>query len=277
MGLQARMEELAIEWGKATHIGRVRLTNEDSVWAYVPIDSHERSLWGSLFLVADGMGGHSAGEVASRLAVETVAREYYRSPPRDAGGELARAIEISNQAIRQEACRDPAKRGMGTTLVCALLLGRRALVANVGDSRAYLVRQGHIQQVSRDHSWVAEQVERGLLDPELAQHHPMRNVITRALGVAPAVEPQFYPEITLEVGDSLVLCSDGLYIHVDASEIASIVGRWGAQRAADELVGLANNRGGTDNITVIVVKLVQDADRTLKREDVTEVTSRSSL
>ncbi len=271
------MEELAIEWGKATHVGQVRPTNEDSVWGYVPIDRRERTLWGSLFLVADGMGGHAAGEVASRLAVETVAAEYYRSPPRDARSSLERCIQIANQVIRDEACRDPAKRRMGTTLVCALLLGQVALVANIGDSRAYLVRRGTIRQLSQDHSWVAEQVEHGLLAPELAEHHPMRNIITRALGVSLAVEPQFYPEIPLEDGDSLVLCSDGLYVHVNASEIASVVGQWGAQRAADELVALANSRGGTDNITVIVVKLVQDTDRTLEREEVTEVAFRSSV
>ena len=239
-----------MEIGTATDVGRVREHNEDSLLVKSRPDRPE---WGTLCLVADGMGGHAAGEVASRLAVETAAERYFASAG-SARSALVEAVRQANIAVWQAGQAQPGYRGMGTTLVAAAVLDGSAVIANVGDSRAYTVNARAITQVTADHSWVAEQVRLGLLTPQAAETHPYRAVLTRALGTAPDVEVDSF-EVSLAPGEAIVLCSDGLTAHVRDEEIQAIVAASPPPEAASKLVALANARGGTDNITVIVVRV----------------------
>jgi serine/threonine protein phosphatase PrpC len=237
---------------RLTDVGRLRPHNEDYVDYCVPPDPRQRERKGAMFLVADGMGGHQAGEVASRGAVELVIKEYYGDTGHDVGTSLVRAFRAANQQIYSQAQADPSKAGMGTTLVAAVILGRKVYLANVGDSRAYLINEKGISQITEDHSWVEEQVRAGLLSPEQAYRHPQRNLLTRALGSKPAVEVDLF-EGELGEGDSLLLCSDGLTGRVEDAEIASVVQEHPAEEAARLLVAQANERGGNDNISVLIV------------------------
>lgn len=250
---------MQLEIGQRTDVGRRRKNNEDSLAVRQPQDPDELERRGVLCVVADGMGGHAAGEVASRLAVETIVSEYYdtvsEDPNADPADALLAAIRQANLEVFQAAQRNPATQGMGTTVACALFLGSRLITANIGDSPIFLIRDGQVHQVSRDHSWVAEQVQLGRLTPAQARRHPYRNVLTRALGLDEQVQPELFPAIPLRPGDVVVLCSDGLTEHVAPEEIARVVQKYPAQVAADTLVDLANDAGGSDNITVIVVKV----------------------
>jgi serine/threonine protein phosphatase PrpC len=232
--------------------GRARPHNEDYVDYYVPRDPQELTTKGGLYLVADGMGGHQAGEVASRAAVERVIDLYYRDVEHDVGTSLVRAIRAANRAVYEQAQADASKGGMGTTLVAAVVVGAKVYVASVGDSRAYLIGPGHISQITEDHSWVQEQVRAGLLTPEQARQHPQRNVVTRALGSKPAVEVDLF-EGQIGEGDALLLCSDGLSGLVEDRELQSVVASQPPAEAVRTLVALANERGGTDNITVLII------------------------
>jgi protein phosphatase len=238
-----------------TDVGLRREANED---AYL-VDPGR-----GLFAVADGMGGHAAGEVASRLAIETLATslapdEFPDSEEamRDA---LVVAIQAANERIAQEIRAREALRGMGTTVVAALCRGSRLVVAHVGDSRAYLVRDGAIERLTRDHSWVNEQVQMGILSEEEAQRHPFRNVITRALGSA---EPVNVDTVTrsLKHGDILLLCSDGLNgLVLDDAILEHVLASPGdLEKAARSLVDAANAAGGDDNVTVVLLRLDQGA------------------
>ena len=237
---------------KLTDVGRVRSHNEDYVDFYVPPDPRQLERKGALYLVADGMGGHQAGEVASRGAVELVIGQYYSDTTHDVGTSLVRAFRAANKSIYDQAQADPSKAGMGTTLVAAVILGRKVYVANVGDSRAYLINKAGIVQITEDHSWVEEQVRAGVLTPEQAAHHPQRNLVTRALGTKPQVEVDLF-EGELGEGDFLLLCTDGLTGRVTDQEIATLVNGNPLEEAARRLVALANERGGNDNITVLIV------------------------
>jgi len=241
---------------KLTDVGRVRSHNEDYVDFYVPPDARQLERKGAIYLVADGMGGHQAGEVASQGAVELVIGRYYSDTTHDVGTSLVRAFRAANKLIYDQAQADPAKAGMGTTLVAAVILGRKVYLANVGDSRAYLINKAGIVQITEDHSWVEEQVRAGLLTPEQAVHHPQRNLVTRALGTKPSVDVDLF-EGELGRGDFLLMCSDGLTGRVEDQEITSLVAGHPLEEAARLLVALANERGGNDNITVL---LVGDAD-----------------
>jgi len=215
---------------------------------------------GGLFCVADGMGGHAAGEVASRLAVEVLAREMAR--PDDGAtldARLRAAVAAANRAILETAERDPALAGMGTTLT-ALALARDDggyTIAHVGDSRAYLFRRGKLSQLTADHTWVQQQVDAGLLTPEEARGHPFSSMLVRAVGIAAD------PEIDiirgdLEPGDLILLCSDGLSGMVDDDEIASILARdLPLDDTARELAAAANRNGGADNITAILIRATE--------------------
>ena len=232
--------------------GRARPHNEDYVDYSVPQDPHLMDTKGGLYLVADGMGGHQAGEVASRQAIKLVIDQYYSDSTHDVGTSLVRAYKAANRMIYDEAQSDPAKAGMGTTLVAAAIVGRTVYVASVGDSRAYLIGQNQIAQITEDHSWVQEQIRAGLLTREQARSHPQRNVVTRALGSKPSVEVDLF-EGQLADGDVLLLCSDGMSGLVEDWEIEAIVREQPAQDAARTLVAKANERGGMDNITVLIV------------------------
>lgn len=234
-------------------IGRARDHQEDSSGIFKPSDPALLARRGELFIVADGMGGHNAGEVASQMALGELQRAYFADPNPDIQASLAQALQAANQAIYQFSRADARQMGMGTTAALAVVHHQQVFVANVGDSRVYLVRGGQITQITHDHSWVEEQVRAGVLTPEQARAHPQRNIITRALGTGPAVEPEFYGG-AMQVGDVLVLCSDGLTGHVTDAEILLLAGENPPNVAAQRLIELANERGGSDNITVIIVR-----------------------
>jgi protein phosphatase len=234
---------IAISAAGATDRGRVRPGNEDAFVVAPP-----------LYVVADGMGGHRGGEVAARLAVSALAA---RGPALAAaeGEALAEALREANRMILDTAAEDEALRGMATTCTAVLVRGRLARIAHVGDSRAYLFRGGRLTQLTEDHSVVAQLVKEGYLSAEEALHHPRRNVILRALGHQPALEPET-AEVVLDAEDRLLLCSDGLTNMVLDDAIAAVLASEDdAESAAHRLVGLANAAGGADNVTVIVIDL----------------------
>ena len=242
---------MRLVFAAATDVGRMRKNNEDSYLSSQPVAA-----------VADGMGGHSAGEVASAIAIEELAALGGRGPWENetaATDDLKQAILRANRRIREMAASDRKLNGMGTTLVALLEDGDMVHVANVGDSRGYLLRQGELSQVTVDHSLVQELVDDGRLSPEDAERHPQRSVITRALGIDPEVEFDLFT-YKLQVGDRLLLCSDGLSDVVEPAQIRKVLLRVrNAHRAARELVTVANAHGGPDNITVIVVDAVDEA------------------
>lgn len=209
-----------------------------------------------LYLVADGMGGHTAGQVASELAVEAAlqAIRTLEGASASLAEKLRYAVASANRAIYTTARERPELAGMGTTLVCLLWGGGRAALGHVGDSRAYLVRGERIRQLTDDHSIVGELLRRNEISEDAAREHPHRHVLTRALGVRKAVEPDL-AELTPQAGDLFVLCSDGLTGHVEDHEIAKAVTQeTDLQEACERLVDLANGRGGEDNTTIIVAR-----------------------
>lgn len=238
-------------FGSRTDVGCTRDHNEDSLVVAPP-----------LFVVADGMGGHAAGEVASEITTSLLAEQV----PQTADAEsLGRAVEAANLAIIKAAEEGRGRAGMGTTCTAAILDGERLVIAQVGDSRAYLMHQGKLQQLTRDHSLVAMMVEAGQLTHEEARVHPRRSVITRALGTDPATKPDLY-EIDVQAGDRLLLCSDGLYGMVEDEQIAALMNRTAdPQRCASQLVNEAIAAGGADNITVVVVDVVGQREKHRKK------------
>lgn len=235
---------LVASW--ATDVGRVRSGNEDS---YLVDDVL------GLFAVADGMGGHAAGEIASGTAVEALRAAVAR------GLSITDAVVDANNAVFERARRDPSLRGMGTTLTATVPLGGRHLeIGQVGDSRAYLIRNGTMERVTRDHSIVDELVRSGRITADEAAEHPQRNIVTRALGIDPDVEVDTY---TLEVadGDRLLLCSDGLTSMVRDPDIADIAtGSDPSATIVEHLVDLALERGGDDNVTVVIIDIDETSD-----------------
>lgn len=236
--------------------GRVRQLNEDSVRVERPSDPTIAGKWGDLYVVADGMGGHESGEVASRIAIETIAQVYYRTNGMPTDEALAHAIEKANAEIFRRA-QEEDRHGMGTTVVAAARVGNKIHLAHVGDSRIYLIRDNKIKPLTEDHSMVAEQVAAGLLTPEEAERHPYRNVISRAVGTAPQVEVEISQSSPLELreGDVILLCSDGLTEHVKAPQIRQLVANRPPESAAHALIQAANNGGGSDNISVIILRV----------------------
>jgi serine/threonine protein phosphatase PrpC len=252
-------EELHPLIGALSDPGQKRELNEDS-WGIVREEDHHPEVIarkGRLYAVADGMGGHAAGEVASQLAVAALFETYYSDPIPDLKESLRRAVVAANEAVYVQAADDEARAGMGTTLVAVVLHQNKAIIANVGDSRAYFLREADIEQITRDHSWVGEQVEAGVLSQEEARGHIYRSVITRSLGHKPDVEVDIF-ERDLQPGDALVLCTDGLINMVNEEEIWREVASREPQAAAEALVARANERGGPDNITAAVIKLTAE-------------------
>ena len=247
---------MKIEGAGLTDRGRVRPHNEDSVL----IDVEH-----GVFAVADGMGGHAAGEVASSLAVETITHMLCR--PREEGADLPdllrRSIEEANRRIAARGEANPECRHMGTTVVAALADGARFCIAHVGDSRAYLVRDGELHQLTSDHSFVNELVRLGMLSREQAARDPRRNVVTRALGSGTVVAPDIL-ESDAAPGDTLLLCSDGLNTMLDDERILALVEACAddVDLAGERLVEAANAAGGEDNISVVVVRFADEDDVT---------------
>ena len=240
-----------ILFGSRTDVGCQRERNEDSLIVRPP-----------LFVVADGMGGHAAGDVASEVAVNTMASLAPTIPDVDL---LGRAVESANHAVITEA-KKAGCEGMGTTMTACVVQDDKIAIAHVGDSRAYLLHAGKLQQLTRDHSWVADMVEQGKLTEEEARVHPNRSVITRALGSDPHMQPDLY-EVTASEGDRLLLCSDGLTGMVEDGDIQAMLARIrDPQRCAAALVNEAIANGGADNITVIVADIAGTDEKTRKRE-----------
>ncbi|CAB4331076.1 unannotated protein [freshwater metagenome] len=247
-------------WGAASDTGRVRQANEDS---FLVVDG--------LFAVADGMGGHQAGEVASHLALESLQSGFTA-----AGTDvLVRSVEDANRILVERSTADPELAGMGTTLVAMALVeasGRDAIgVVNVGDSRLYLLSDGNLAQITEDHSLVATMERQGRLTAAEAAVHPQRNILTRALGIDGTVLVDSW-EILPVIGDRYLICSDGLFNEVDESRIAATLRRLAdPNEASRELIRLANEGGGRDNITCVIVDVVDDAGRDPKADPANRV------
>ena len=233
------IEVVSSYYGSRTEVGHVREHNEDSLTVLPP-----------LFAVADGMGGHEAGEVASEIAINTLNDLAPESADAEA---LARAVVAANLNVIKAPSQGIGREGMGTTLTAAILEKERLIIAQVGDSRAYLLHNGSLQQITRDHSLMADMIEAGQLTEAEARVHPNRSVITRAIGSDPHMQPDLY-ELNVETGDRLLLCSDGVCGMIEDSEIASIMRQApSAQACADQLVEAALHAGGFDNATAVVV------------------------
>jgi PPM family protein phosphatase len=248
-----------LELGAQSDTGCVRENNEDSYRVAPEMN---------LFVLSDGMGGLEAGEVASRLAVDTIVahcREAEANPLLPLMGEqikgvsplsnrLASAIRLANEVVYRAAQKSAEQRGMGATVVAVRFADERMSVAHVGDSRIYRLREGDLEQLTQDHSFVAEQVRHGKMTEEEAGSSTMHNVLVRALGIDPTVEVDLTEELVLE-GDTVLLCSDGLTRELSDAQIAAVLGeREDAQEAASQLVNLAKQAGGGDNVTAIVLR-----------------------
>lgn len=233
-----------------TNIGRRRKLNQD----YVYTSEQPVGPLPNLFIVADGMGGHNAGDYASKLAVSTMVEKIGCTVEREPEKILARAIDDANIAVRESAETAPELEGMGTTVVAAVCEGDELYVANVGDSRLYVVNSHEIRQITRDHSWVEEMVRRGGLGREEARNHPDKNIITRAVGAEDEVKADFF-SVKLEEGDLILMCTDGLTNMLEDEEIRMILdGARDIVEKAEELVRKANENGGRDNISVILIE-----------------------
>lgn len=238
-----------------TDVGCCRDTNEDNGRYIKPGDPVVLAARGVLAVVADGMGGHSAGEVASKIAVEVVADAYYKNEG-DAQESLKNALVQANHEIYQASLKEEKLRGMGTTCTAVALQDGCAVAAHVGDSRLYLIRDDDIYLMTEDHSAVMEMVRHGLITFEEARSHADKNVILRALGTNPEVEVSTWDEpFPVKAGDSLLLCSDGLYDLVQDAEIKHAVTGGDIHAACSELIALARQRGGFDNITVAIINI----------------------
>ncbi|HZP80086.1 MAG TPA: Stp1/IreP family PP2C-type Ser/Thr phosphatase [Chthonomonadaceae bacterium] len=253
---EARMPRVVplLKFAAKTDMGQVRENNEDKFDFYEPEVPAILAARGSLFAVGDGIGGALAGQIASEMMLKNLISVYYNHPAPDVETALRDAIVDSNDKVYQLAQMIPERAGMGSTLTAAVFIEDRIVIAQVGDSRAYLIRDNMARQITRDHSWVEEQVRAGVLSRYEAESSPFRNLITRSIGAAPTIEPDFYQD-QARVGDIWVLCSDGLTGHVHDEEIARIATRHSPSEAARQLVELANANGGRDNITVIVLSI----------------------
>ncbi len=233
-----------------TDVGLKRNNNQDFVYA----SNHSVGTLAGLLIVADGMGGQAAGDLASRLCVETMVDAIQASTQTGAVRVLAEAIREANRAVSSKAASDPALDGMGTTIVAAVPENGSLIVANVGDSRLYLIDDDRIEQITHDHSLVEEMVRAGKLKREQARNHPKKNIITRAVGETGDPEVDFF-DVALNRGDIALLCSDGLTNMVEDERIFRIVrGSRNLQEAGGRLIEAANRAGGKDNISVVLAK-----------------------
>ncbi len=256
-GVKTAGRQIAI--GARGDTGRVRTNNEDRYCALLPPNTLPGV--GGVLAVADGVGGHQAGEVASQMAVDGVAAFLGRASTMvevhdgDRLPLLYSVVTRINKQVFEAASRNQSGAGMGTTLSVAMIEGNTVWIGHVGDSRVYLYRDRRLSRLTPDHSWVGEEVARGAMTPQEAETHPRRNILTRAVGTSQEVEPATI-RADLLPGDSLLLCSDGLYGMVAEDRIAAVLGAKPPDEAADVLVDMANTAGGTDNVTVIVAQVL---------------------
>jgi serine/threonine protein phosphatase PrpC len=241
-----------------TDVGMIRSGNEDNFAVNAPASGDR-----GLFIVADGMGGHAAGEVASEMAVQVIELELAGVrdlEDRATADRVTEALRKANRNIHDRTITEVDKQGMGTTASVLLLSTNRYMIGQVGDSRVYLLRDGALHQITKDHSYVQEQVDAGFLTPEQARYHPYSNVITRCVGASPDVIPDIY-EGDVRVGDLFLVASDGLTGMVDDRRLQMLLmSRAEPMRKVHALISEANGRGGLDNITAIVVQVAPDDD-----------------
>jgi PPM family protein phosphatase len=245
-----------LEVSNQSDIGCLRQNNEDSFGYWEPDDDAQFPVKGRLGVVADGMGGYEGGQEASRLAVETMLSSYRDFPGADPQAALIEALQNAHTQIREYSFAHPELRGMGTTCTAAAIVGNDLYYVHVGDSRMYLIRDGQITRVTRDHSYVGRLVEAGMITAEQAETHPQRNILTAALGTNPELimdsSPQPEP---LRSKDVILICSDGMWGQMRDSEILDAVENKSAEKAGRQLIALARERGGPDNITVEILRL----------------------
>lgn len=241
-----------LQFGAKTDLGRVRENNEDKFDFLEPEDPGVLAVRGRVFAVADGMGGHSAGQVAAELALNVFIRSYYSELETARDSAIVQAVKKANSYINELARTSQGRNGMGATLTAAVVIDDDLVIAQVGDSRCYLLRDGRLDQITEDHSYVAEQVRAGAMTAAEAEQSPFRNIITRSMGGAPEVDPDLMA-VKLASGDRILLCSDGLSGMIDEAEIAELLPQGSPTVAAWNLVDRANHRGGRDNITAMVL------------------------
>jgi PPM family protein phosphatase len=246
-----------------TDLGNIRTNNEDAASYHriaEGLNGHERGL---LLIVADGMGGHQAGEVASKMAVDVVNEEYYHMPGQSFEKMLLNAFQSANRKIYQLASSDEKYKGMGTTCTALVVAGRSVYFAHAGDSRAYLLKRNSLIRITEDHTYVQELVSKGDITSLEADTHPQRNILTNAMGTKPGLRVDTgICNVPIDPGDRLLLCSDGLYDYLNDSEIAAVLGGQTLRDAAEYFISEAKKRGGHDNITVVLAESaeVQNAE-----------------
>jgi len=260
LGEHAVLAKLA--WALVSEPGEVRPHNEDYAGAYAPTSPDDAWDRGPLWVVADGMGGHAAGEVASRVATEAALGSWSGGTPQPPSTALRNAVRTANTAV-YDAGTEVGRRGMGTTMVALTLAGSDALVANVGDSRAYRVRAGDCTQLTSDHTRVSEMLRMRMISPEQAANHPARSMLTRSLGAELMVQVDIVKE-PVHRGDVFILCTDGMWNVISRSELADVAGALDRGElpttagAAEQLVSTAIARGTADNVTAVVVRVTSD-------------------
>jgi PPM family protein phosphatase len=244
-----------VSFGAKTDMGRVRENNEDKHEFFIPETESELASRGLVFIVCDGMGGHEAGQVASEVAIKSFIDSYRSHPSLDSRTAAEASVAAANRTVKYLSMINASRRGMGTTLTALALIQDQALIAHVGDSRAYRLRGGALETLTTDHTWVEETVRMGTLTREEAEIHPYRHIITRAIGV----EEDVTPDVSLhpvEAGDIYLLCSDGVTNHVEDFELAETLSTSTSPSAmALALINRALGGGGSDNATVIVVRV----------------------
>ncbi len=256
-----------------TDLGNVRTNNEDAGSFFKVAGENAMHSKGYLLLVADGMGGHNAGEVASKMAVEAIREEYFRNGS-DSNREksLQKAFETANKKIFEAASSNEGYRGMGTTCTAVVVAGQYLFYGHAGDSRAYLLKNNELHRLTEDHTYVQQLVKNGDITAAEAETHPQRNILTNAMGTKPSLRVDTgKSEFLFEQGNRLLLCSDGLYDYMTDAELAAALQKESLQEVADYLIAEAKRRGGKDNITVVLaertetpaaggIKLTRDAD-----------------
>lgn len=257
-GQLAMALQFTLDVAQRTDIGLKRANNEDNLATVVPQDDQLLQTKGALFVVSDGMGGHERGEVASELTIQKVRDYYYQDRQDDIPTALQEAVRQANISLCQEReTLNTAKADdfmMGATCVAAVLHDQMLYAANVGDSRVYVLRSGQLRQVTRDHSVVAQMVENGEITPAEARTHEKRNIIYRSLGYKPDLEVDLFAEPVQE-GDTLILCTDGLCGVVEDDDLRTIVEQYDPAESVQQLIARANEEGGPDNVTAIVVRV----------------------
>jgi protein phosphatase len=245
---------LTLTLAAKTDLGRVREHNEDKFDFHMPTETAVLAARGAVFMVCDGMGGHAAGQIASEIAAKTFLDVYYRHPADDPAQAAYAGVAGANRLVLDVARMAPTRSGMGTTLTALALVQDRAIVAHVGDSRLYRLREGALDRLTDDHTWVEDAVRNGILTADEAAVHPRRNVLTRAIGIDAALEIDVASH-AIEPGDLFLLCTDGLTGHVGEAMIAETLAGYDPAVAATRLISLALGGGGADNVTVLIVRV----------------------